>query len=495
MKSTLLTIFVSLAVITANPAVSFSINKYQTGIWPTEEGWQATFDADDNGDSSQTMLTSITNTDEGQVFVFTQMEWGDAIRHYELAYLKDAKGDIYFMDFFNLVTGHRYFYDPPLLYLDLPLSPGKTWESKSTFYDASAPDDPGREEHHRFKIEEAEIETPMGKFDTLKLLDDPETGRPIGGDYYLPGFGLVAFQSNSDGRISRMTGNHNDGWDPRLGYGEDVSIDFGWKPSMKWSVNRLSTDRKGYRDNSETVLSEQKYTISVDRMPTGLVVSIQDRVFPQLQGNSAISDPEVALLSTFSKTKSSFMVGADGQFQTSIASTSNFEDARAFISALLKSKDYSYTTITPETKQVYLNMMNAAAYDQVYQLLWEDLIETWRDNQVTIGVLYERNTTFTLYDYPDRPLDLVTLFMVTGRCPCEQGDEEFNCIEVILSGQSLPEEDGSLSLENGLRIIMEPDGMFPHYLQNSTNYWMIGDADYDDETSYLKWEYFFEAED
>jgi len=479
MKTMFCVFIAALALIAADSTVSNSFGKDATDPWPMEEGWEAAYEMDGGNRSIHSRLTSVRKTYEGQVYEFVNTHWGRTISHLSFTYLKDLEGDIYYMETRNLATGERYWYDPPVLYLDLPLSPGKSWEAKSNHHNSGDPDGPGEPEHHRFRVEAKLVDTPLGQFETLKMIDEPMAGYSMGGDYYLPGFGPVAFESDADGLIHRMTGNSEVGWNSRQGWGEDVKFKFGWKPQMAWTVDRTTYIRQESDDNADTTRGRIQYSISVEKIPTDLIIARGNFIVPGLPDESMLDNNVSGLLALISQVKTHIVVGSDGVFQTLASRETHQESAQAIIDSILRMEGSGDVEGLQRILAPYVKMLDTDYLEQIALAEWNNLVGTWAGYQTEIGRIMEINYPYTLPRFPDRTINFVALLMVTGRCPCEEGDIDFNCIETIVTSYSLPEEGvDHITMHHSVYLVLEPGGMFPHAMETYKNLEIKGDPDY-----------------
>ena len=175
----------------ASTTTAATATQMQADPWPTDVGWSARYQIDGEWLNLWNSLIATSEVEDGwQLEVYNTLMWSD--------YLS--------------------VFDPPILYLDLPLAHGKTWECQSTRYTESDT----ISEHHRFKVEKKTIEISGKHLNTFYVLDDPISGENLGGDYSLPGFGPVAFDFPADDLKLRMTGNSVEGFDPKLGVGEGL---------------------------------------------------------------------------------------------------------------------------------------------------------------------------------------------------------------------------------------------------------------------------------
>lgn len=471
------------------PAAHGATDKSQ-GVWPMQPGWEVTYEMDDKSRTMGYRLLAITETKEGQVYEFLATYRLISIYSVVQTYLKTPDGDIYYVSGRHLPTGETSWYDPPILYLDLPLSPGKTWESKSTYHHPDDLDGLGEPEHHVFRVEATKIETPVGTFETLELIDEPLAGSSIGGDFYLPGFGPVAFESKSLDELVLMTGNSLHGWAPDKGHGEQVAYNFGWKPGMAWRVEKdsfieqISAGVEGFES------TKLEFTLKVDWMPKGLIITKKDFFLPGISDRDTLDAVEAAMIDLSAQIKTRIMVGVDGKFQALMAREAADQSAKELIDSLLGT-DSKKSEWFIQTLQKARQLVDPDFLEQVALGEWATMVGTWLGSTAEIGTVVTISYPLVMPLYPDRTVTMNAIFVTAERCPCEEGSSEFDCVEAHFSGYSLPEEGSTLNVRSSIKWIIEPEGMFFHRMETYTRYEVSEDPKYEDVVNTIWEEYSF----
>ncbi len=434
-------------------------------VWPMQEGWSILMEEDGGRRSSYYLLESIEPTAEGDVYTFLTIDWGLMLSPDRMYYLRGNDGDIHFLGAESLITGGAYTFDPPQLYLDLPLHDGKTWESRSQLFLSDEPDS-SVFEHHRFSVRIEDVTTPLGTFTTFRTSDDPVAGASVGGDHYLPGFGPVAYESESTGRVRRITGDGARGFDPRLQWGRPVTFAFGWRPGMAWQVARkvyISEERDG-RDN--VVRSQFTYDYGVERLPTGLLIERGNFQVDALPPDVELTDKEQALLDLLPKIRSHIVVDNAGAFQSLAAKERMDDTARELMDAVMNTDDSEDTALLRQLVASWQQILDPQLLEQLALNEWSSLIGAWADKTYVVGDLTHLTLPLQHPLYPDRQLQAGAAIAVTGRCPCEEGDEDYGCVEVYMGTATIPGEQAPhLTMRGAIRVVMDPHGMLPRSMR------------------------------
>jgi hypothetical protein len=114
------------------------------------------------------------------------------VLHYEMYCSRDDEGDLLLHGHRRLDTGETVLYDPPLLYVDLPLAAGKSWGATTTQYDDLEGSGPGLPVSYAFTVRGVEeIDLPAGRESAYRmgLQRSPALDR-----WYSEGVGIVQLQ-------------------------------------------------------------------------------------------------------------------------------------------------------------------------------------------------------------------------------------------------------------------------------------------------------------
>ncbi len=115
----------------------------------------------------------------------------DVLR-YEMYCSRDDEGDLLLHGHRRLDTGETVLYDPPLLYVDLPLAAGKSWAGTTTQYDDLEGSGAGLPVRYAFTVRGVEeVDLPAGREPAFRLglQSSPALDR-----WYSEGVGIVQLQ-------------------------------------------------------------------------------------------------------------------------------------------------------------------------------------------------------------------------------------------------------------------------------------------------------------
>ena len=420
-----------------------------------------------------------------EVMVISEEWYGNTIGRGASFLSRNAEGDVFFHGLLYGPTGEVLVFDPPLLYLDLPLSVGKTWEVDTRRFDDVELSGDGVPERLIMTVEALEdIATPTGVRPAWKIVCEVIEGDGMGTDWFAPGQGLVRFSSGQDGPLWRVAAMTWEGPYSLPGIGDPVALEFGWKPGLKMAVLENSTEVEIRGDVADTSGSSVEYFLEVNRTPMGLLIhqtGIHLELPDSLAGDQDVAAAQ-ALLARMERANPDFLVDRKGEFQRLMLTSSHIDSLFAIVETALKTVGGD-SVATDSTLTAMRDNLTPAVIEAYTASEWNQLIGSWSGAEAETGVIYDGRsvTDFTLM--PGVKVPVRFMAAVAEPCPCNETDTNQECVRLISSsridaeafqeimneflekfGPEHPDHLGfdQFSMTTDIVIIMEPDNMHPH---------------------------------
>lgn len=417
--------------------------------------------SEDGGLSTYYEVVDIVETEAGTEYHVTTTRWSSFLYYMSQVFLEAPDGNLYLTEAVDLVTGDRYWFDPPLLYLELPLHAGQEFEARSTSYGPAHPE--GEFQHHRLTVDEIELETPAGTFNVLRMSDDPVAGSSNGEDYFHPELGMIGTRNGTTGEL-RLLVNHTNGYpDDSLGWGQEVTPTFGWKPGMSWKINRRTVIYPEESEDVEPIVGDYEYTIAAEMLPQDMLIRRGDFGIPYEVDPAELGEDFAKLMELMDAVKTRHVVDSEGRFQALASKKQQEETAKLIIETIQDLEAEGDIAKIQELMGPLAGMIDPQFLEQAAAIEWNYMVGNWVGTTFTLGSVVPftySNPAGRLWNL-DIPMNAI--LMATGRRPCEEDGEGDDCLEILMSGVS----DDSPGLEyvtmlNSVRVLMDPEGMFPH---------------------------------
>jgi len=487
LKSAMISIII--LVILTGLGASFPTPAYPAKFpWPESEGWSARYILGDDELACQVELVQVEQLSNGQRYEFMWTLWDDRVSRYNEIFLQDEAGDLYFEMRIAPETGESYYFDPPLLYLDFPLTEGKSWTSISTRYSFDDTTDAGIKEHHQFRVESKEIETPAGTFDTFHIIDEPLAGASIRGNYLQPGFGPVAFDFPDPNSQLLMNGNSAMGWDSKLGLGQEITFNFDWSMGINRPVHKLVKKIKTRGTNADTTSAYVYYNMLARQQDDAILVSSTNFQIVHTSEDGHSTSQDNVLQNRINNLTPDYFVTTRGEFKSLDNKEAFHDSVMAYMEPLWQTDDPQEKHRLESLSEKFNQMFNPELLEAMASNEWNTLIGAWQDAIMEIGTVMEASYQIPHPVIPKLLLDITSLYLVSERCPCNKSDTENNCVLAIVTSYSAPDTDGSelitwlqeldptlsipeaipqLTLITSARLIINPNGMLPYSLKTS----------------------------
>jgi hypothetical protein len=382
-----------------------------------------------------------------------------------------------------LEDGEASFWNPPILYLDLPLEDGKEWNSVVTLFSSLDRGGEGTPEHHRFSVDAAPgTKTPAGTFDCLHLDDVPLLGESLGGDWYSPGIGLVKMDFGSTSQLELLAWSQ-DGWESLPGIGEVVALNFGWEPGLSMLVEKRGYSERTSGERADTTAVSLNYRIEVGRLPSGMLIHTTDFDFDWATGGGE-TEEEVGFRSALMRLANlspDYIVDDEGNFEA-LAGAQALRDSILTVLRELSSRDEDFD---PTVWQSVEEMISPETTEMFAAQEWTQLVGTWIGLEADIGHVYEYWDRAPSPVLPEIEVPMLVLVAATERCPCTERDFRNDCVKLVMTAHSDPEvsrqimmtffsqlPDSSVipafeppTIRNSVALITEIETMIPHSME------------------------------
>lgn len=419
--------------------------------------------SEDGGLSTYYEVVDIVETEAGTEYHVSDTRWSSFLNLIRQVLLEAPDGNLYLTEAVDLVTGDRYWYDPPMLYLELPLHPGQVFEAQSTFYGPAHPE--GEFQHHRLTVDEVELETPAGTFNVLRMSDDPIAGSSNGEDYFHPTLGMIGTRNGTTGELRTLV-SHTDGYpDDSLGWGEEVTPVFGWKPGMSWKIQRRVVIYPEESEEVEPIVGDYEYTIAAEMLPQDMLIRRGDFGIPYEFDPAELGEDFSKLMELMDAVKTRHVVDSEGRFQVLASKKQQEETAKLIFETIQDLEAEGDIAQFQELLGPLAGMIDPQFLEQAAAMEWNYMVGNWVGTTFTLGSVVPftySNPAGRLWNL-DIPMNAI--LMATGQRPCEEDGEGDDCLEILMSGTSADAPGlEHVTMRNSVRILMDPEGMFPHKL-------------------------------
>jgi len=406
-------------------------------IWPLQPGWAAEYR---HSQMSFRMFAFYEGETElaGEPVFSVQLVWlGDFLRRYRYYFSWSPTRDLLFHGMECLEDAEASYWNPPVLYLDLPLEEGKEWESIVTLFTSQDRSGEGTPEHHRFSITAIpDVETPAGTFDCVHLDDHPLRGESMGGDWYSPGIGLVKMDFGNTGQLELVAWTL-DGWESLPSVGETITLNFEWKPGMSMLVEKSSYKESMNGEQADTTMVSLSYRLEVGRLPSGMLIHTTDLVF-DLPPVESGDEEEIELrdgLMRLANLSPNYIVDDEGNFEA-LAGAQALRDSILTVLRDLFSKNEEFDPVVWQSVE---NMISPETTEMFAAQEWTQLVGTWIGLEADIGYVYEYWDSAPSPVLPQIEVPMLVLVAATEKCPCEEGKYKNDCVKLVMTAHSDPE--------------------------------------------------------
>lgn len=455
--------------------------------WAVEPGWATKFEFMDDLGPEYTLRFYDGDTWEiagRETMVIFSDFFGVTLNQSAGFYSRNEEGDLFFHGSLNLVTSEASVFDPPLLYLDLPLEVGKSWEVDCRVFDNFELEGESEREHLIMTVAKWDaVATPAGVFPAWNTTCEVLEGNGMGTDWFAPGVGHVRMSAGQDGPLMQAVDHSLDGPWSLAGMGKPVRLDFNWEPGKTIQVEKYASKIKTSAGETDTIRVYFGYNLEFNRLPNGYLVHMADLDFglpPEDDSSGSMSQEE--LIAKLSKAMPDFIINRQGEYQGLSGAGKSLEATFDFLAEAMG----EYEEEGVDTQAILDNirtLMTPEVYEAVAAEEWNKLIGTWVGLEEETGVMLEGSISVPVPMLQGREVPLDFLMAVAETCPCQENDREENCVRLVFSSQTdaaavkevvaeLFQQFGgeelegpnfdSLDVRTTIQAIMEPETMKLH---------------------------------
>ncbi len=437
------------------PGSTAALPRADDDPWPVVPGWASLSRLEENPDDLYVLRWYDGSTTEiagREVMVLSGEYYGNSLNRLALFYSRNEEGDLFYHGSLDPDEGTANIFEPPVLYLDLPLEAGKSWEVDSRRYDNLELEGAGVAERGTRRVEGPErIRTPGGMVDAWKISTEVDAGDGMGTDWFAPGVGMVRFTFGQDGPLARQEAWTLEGPLALPGIGDVVSLDFGWRPGLKVRVKKYALKVKDSQTGPDTTGAVIEYTLEVNRTPMGMLVHMADLDLGLPDSLTETNETRAAqeVMDRTSKALPDFLVSRDGLFTGLSGAAASLDSTFSLVSSLL-----AESADDPEIVADVMKTMREVFTPEVYESFaadeWNKLIGTWLDFSAETGVIYEGEFSVPSPIFAGLEVPMFFLVAIAEPCGCNEASTRDDCVRLIYSSKT----DGE-ALEDALAGLVE----------------------------------------
>jgi hypothetical protein len=399
-------------------------------------------------------------------------------------YSRNDEGDLFLHGNLSLFTNEAEIYDPPVLYLDLPLVEGKTWDVVSRLYDNMELTGEGEPEHYKMRVVGWDtVISKAGSFPAWKVTCDVIEGNGMGTDWFAPGKGHLKFTMGQGGPLMKAVDFSTESLESLKGVGDPVKLDFHWQPGTRIEVKKFATKIKDRNSISDTTMVSFEYTYEINRVPNGLLVHMTDLDLNLPPGGfplGAVTGP--GLVGRIGKAIPDFLISREGAFAGLIGAESSLEATLELIAESLADVDMGDLN-SDELLQTMGEVMTPEVLEGFAAEEWNKLIGVWIGFEGLTGILYEGTMSVPVPIFQGVEIPLDFLVGIVEPCPCNDQSKEKNCVQLTYTSRTdaeaaseavmelmkrFPAEElleigmDNVDVRTSIMAIMEPENMRLH---------------------------------
>ena len=455
--------------------------------WPLEPGWAIRLEFPESRGSSYLLQYYEGDTYEiagRETDVVYTDNFGFGLGQHAGFYSRNEEGDLFLHGNLNLVSGEAEVFDPPVLYLDLPLKVGKTWEVDCRLYDNLDLEGEGQRQHLIMKVAAWDtVTTRAGVFPAWNTVCEVIEGDGLGTDWFAPGVGPVRGSAGQGGPLFDMVDLSREGIWGLEGMGAPVSLTFAWQPGVPISVSKFGYRVRQSSSGADTIRAHLEYILEFNRLPTGYLVHMADLDVggPPLDGaagGQGIQD----LVARLSRAMPDFLISREGFFMGLAGAEAGLEATFEFFEDVLAEANEDESA-TRETMAALRGIMTPEVYEAMTAEEWNKLVGTWVGIEGETGALFEGTMSVPVPMLQGQEIPLDFQFAVAETCPCEEDGAKDDCVRLVytsrtdpeaaresvtaimqsLGGEELEELDfDSLKVTTSIQTVLEPESMRLH---------------------------------
>ena len=486
------------------PTVASALPDPADDPWPVVPGWASLYKCVED----EEILTQRWFEGEHQewagreVMVVNNVYFGATIGRYQTYFSRNQEGDVFYHGFLDSDNGRMEVYEPPALFLDLPLEENSSWESDvSQFSDTEMTHFVDREYAINNVGGQEIVRTPAGNFNCWPVTDEPISGQSRGKDCYSPGVGLVSYTLGADGPLMHLIANTLDGLESLPGVGNPVKLNFAWPAGLNFGIKQgcFGYTCGAFSDSFSTHL-ETSY--QVNRTPLGLMVKLSnlDLDLPKELGEEDDQAYWAALASRIQNSAMCIMVNHDGEFLETTGSEAKWDSLYSIIRTALEKNPRVGPEISDESMDLFRSLLSPETIEAIAQKSWDLMVGVWLGLEIDMGIVYEGVLENPHSMFSDIIIRSNFFLAAVETCPCKTDSKENDCVRLLYRsrpdreilaeikpqlldkfGGQLPEIFQAVNTVEGISImaIMEPETLLPHQIHLYIETWDIL-ADHED---------------
>ncbi|MCB1183699.1 hypothetical protein KDM41_09705 [bacterium] len=428
-------------------------------VWSIGPDWHASFESVDGSASAYIQVLSSETVAGGVARVIRTTEWLDAPHVRDRTFIEGPGGGVWLHKVVDHTTGETTVYDPPLYCLPPRSLPGTAWDVQTTKHVTCAGVTRSQTENHAVLCDTMTVVSPVGTFASFWLMDTSENGDPLADVFLAPGEGFVAFDSAETSRQYVLNGSTRHGWPPGFPAGQVVPLRFAWPDGAEWVVQTVTSVEQEIGSAIDTLSTPTDYDMAVAHLPGGVAVSQSGVRGPEGPSVAAAADSATrAVEDAIASMRIDLNIGYDGRFRGLMQPA----DVAARLEKIMGLADDPLIPPRMQTlvRSLYQGVGPAEIEDRL-RTEWSYLVSAWAGRNLAVGESVIVPTEIT--HFLTGELHPATLILSLARLvPCDEAGNAPDCAELHLVTWQVQGGHATDSVQGGVVLVSEPDGLVPH---------------------------------